>query len=70
MAKTTKVNNIAILANATELASELAFDVLKRSPSLQRDVGDTEGRVSKSELQHTFAAKLGSKLNGQRGGVQ
>lgn len=55
--------NLVVLANATELATELALDVIKNSTVLERSSGSTNPK--REELQNAFVAKLGSTLINQ-----
>lgn len=61
MANTTDIKNIAILANLTELIAEVAYDVIKKSPTLRGSVDS--GNYKRADLQRAFSAKLATKLN-------
>lgn len=53
-------DNMAVLANATELATELAMDVIKNSTVMERDTSVPQ--ATRSEIQNAFVSHLGARL--------
>jgi hypothetical protein len=64
---TTKMNNLMVLANATEIATELAFQVIRKNPNLAPREGSNDNKSTRAELQRAFAAKLGAKITAAQG---
>lgn len=52
--------NLTVLANATEIATELALDVLKNSTELKRDTNVPV--ATRNEIQNGFVSHIGSRL--------
>lgn len=64
MNNTTKLRNIVLLANLTEMATEIAHSVLSNKANITRDPTVTPS-VTRDAVREAFVAKLQIKLAGK-----
>lgn len=61
-----KLNNIIILANVTELATEVAMDLLNGDPNLH-STKEGSGKRQREQVRGLFTAKLGKTIENKTG---
>jgi hypothetical protein len=64
MNNTTKLRNIVLLANLTEMATEIAHSVLSKNADITRDPTTTPS-ITRDSIREAFVAKLQIKLVGK-----
>lgn len=61
-----KLNNIIILSNVTELATEVAMDLINGDPNLHT-TKEGSGKRQREQIRGMFVAKLGATVENKTG---